>query len=272
MNSPRSPFRRYFPGFVSVAFLFCTLPALTVARKAAPSAGLSVIDSIVQEAIRDGQIPGAVVLVGHDGQVIYRKAFGERSLEPRREAMTLDTIFDLASLTKVVATTTAVMQLVQKGQIRVNEPVAKYIPEFGENGKEEITIRELLTHFSGLPQDLDLSQPWEGRETALRMAYAEKPIYAPGSRFLYSDINFIVLGRVGRARLGNVAARILREEYFCSAEDDAHPLSSSGVLVAEDRAHAVRRAREDVARSGARSYGATDGRSGGAGRAVLDGG
>jgi CubicO group peptidase (beta-lactamase class C family) len=148
----------------------------------------------VQEAIRDGQIPGAVVLVGHDGQVIYRKAFGERSLEPRREAMTVDTIFDLASLTKVVATTTAVMQLVQKGQIRVNEPVAKYIPEFAENGKEEITIRELLTHFSGLPQDLDLSQPWEGRETALRMAYTAKPIYAPDSRFLYSDVNFIVLG------------------------------------------------------------------------------
>ena len=174
--------------------LFSALLALAVARKSAPSAGLSVIDSIVQEAIRDGQIPGAVVLVGHDGQVIYRKAFGERSLEPRREAMTVDTIFDLASLTKVVATTTAVMQLVQKGQIRVNEPVAKYIPEFGENGKEEITVRELLTHFSGLPQDLDLSQPWEGREAGLRMAYAEKPIYAPGSRFLYSDINFIVLG------------------------------------------------------------------------------
>jgi len=194
MNSPRSLLRRYFLGFVWITFLFSALPALTVARKAAASAGLSVIDSIVQEAIRDGQIPGAVVLVGHDGQVIYRKAFGERSLEPRREVMTADTIFDLASLTKVVATTTAVMQLVQKGQIRVNEPVAKYIPEFAENGKEEITVRELLTHFSGLPQDLDLSQPWEGRETALRMTYAAKPIYAPGSRFLYSDVNFIVLG------------------------------------------------------------------------------
>jgi uncharacterized protein YbbC (DUF1343 family)/CubicO group peptidase (beta-lactamase class C family) len=194
MNSLRSPLRRHFPGFVWMTVLFSALLALAVARKSAPSAGLSVIDSIVQEAIRDGQIPGAVVLVGHDGQVIYRKAFGERSLEPRREAMTVDTIFDLASLTKVVATTTAVMQLVQKGQIRVNEPVAKYIPEFAENGKEEITIRELLTHFSGLPQDLDLSQPWEGREAGLRMAYAEKPIYAPGSRFLYSDVNFIVLG------------------------------------------------------------------------------
>jgi uncharacterized protein YbbC (DUF1343 family)/CubicO group peptidase (beta-lactamase class C family) len=148
----------------------------------------------VQQAIHDGQIPGAVVLIGHDGQVIYRNAFGERSIEPRREPMTVDTIFDLASLTKVVATTTAVMQLVQRGQVRVNEPVAKYIPEFAENGKEEVTVRELLTHYSGLPEDLELSPPWQGRETALRMAYAEKPIFAPGSRFLYSDVNFIVLG------------------------------------------------------------------------------
>src|ERR1700677_3344453 len=194
MNSPRSPLRRYFLGFVWMTFFFGSLPALAAARKAAPSVGLGVIDPIVQEAIRDGQIPGAVVLVGHDGQVIYRKAFGERSLEPRREAMTVDTIFDLASLTKVVATTTAVMQLVQKGQIRVNEPVAKYIPEFAEDGKEQITIRELLTHFSGLPKDLDPSQPWVGRETGLRMAYTEKPIYAPGSRFVYSDVDFIVLG------------------------------------------------------------------------------
>ena len=128
--------------------------------------------------------------------MIYRKAFGERSLEPRREPMTVDTIFDLASLTKVVATTTAVMQLVERGQIRLNEPVAKYLPEFAENGKEEITIRELLTHYSGLSEDLDLSSPWQGRETALRMAFAEKPISAPGSRFLYSDVNFIVLGEV----------------------------------------------------------------------------
>ena len=155
---------------------------------------LAVLDPIVEEAIHDGQIPGAVVLIWHDGEVAYRKAFGSRSLEPRREAMTADTIFDLASLTKVVATTTAVMQLVQKGELRVNDPVAKYIPEFAQNGKEDITIRELLTHFSGLEEDLDLTPPWQGRETAYRKAFAEKPVYTPGSRFLYSDINFIVLG------------------------------------------------------------------------------
>src|SRR6202451_3077061 len=197
MMNQRSRLRRYFSGFLWMTFFFYGLcsPALGGGRKSvAPSNRLGVLDSIVQEAIRDGQIPGAVVLIGHDGQMAYRKAFGERSIEPRREPMTVDTIFDLASLTKVVATTIAVMQLVQKGEIRVNEPVAKYIPEFAENGKEEITVRELLTHYSGLPEDLDLVQPWQGREAALRMAYAEKPIYPPGSRFLYSDINFIVLG------------------------------------------------------------------------------
>jgi len=188
---------RCFPGLMSVVLCLGGLSVAAVdgtKPAVAVSSRLGVIDGIVLEAIRDEQIPGAVVLVGHDGQVVYRKAFGERSLEPRREAMTVDTIFDLASLTKVIATTTAVMQLVEKGRIRVNDPVAKYIPEFGENGKEEITIRELLTHYSGLPEGLDLTQPWEGRETALRMAYAEKPIYAPGSHFLYSDVDFIVLG------------------------------------------------------------------------------
>jgi uncharacterized protein YbbC (DUF1343 family)/CubicO group peptidase (beta-lactamase class C family) len=202
MMNPSSRVGHCLSALVSATFLLGTLsPAglAVVKRTATPSDRFDVLDSIVQEAIRDDEIPGAVVLVGHDGQVIYRKAFGERALEPRREPMTVDTIFDLASLTKVIATTTAVMQLVEKGRIRVNEPVAKYIPEFAENGKEEITVRELLTHHSGLPADLDLSQlylsqPGQGRETAFHMAYAEKPIYAPGSRFLYSDINFIVLG------------------------------------------------------------------------------
>ncbi len=178
---------------ISVSLAARTTKRRTTAAPAGQSQ-LKVLDSVIQEAISDGQIPGAVLLVGHDGQVVYRKAFGDRSVEPRHEAMTLDTIFDIASLTKVVATTTAVMQLVQRGQVRLSDPVIKYLPEFGENGKEEIRVRDLLTHFSGLPEDLDLSQSWQGRETGLRMAYAEKPIFPPGSRFLYSDINFIVLG------------------------------------------------------------------------------
>ena len=177
-------------------FLFSLLPGLASAAtvKSANAPNLAVLDSIVLDAIHDHQIPGAVLLVGHNGQVVYRKAFGNRALEPRREAMTADTIFDIASLTKVVATTTAVMQLVQKGEVRVNDPVAKYIPEFAANGKEDITVRNLLTHFSGLREDFDLDPPWQGRDAGLRLAFAEKPVYPPGSRFLYSDTNFIALG------------------------------------------------------------------------------
>ncbi len=160
----------------------------------ADAVALTVVDKIIESAIREGTIPGAVLVVGHDGQVIYRKAYGERALEPRREAMTVDTIFDVASLTKVIVTTTAVMQLVERGELRLNDPVAKYLPEFAQNGKEDITVRQLLTHYSGLEPDLDRKTAWEGKETAYRMAFAETPQDPPGSKFSYSNVNFIVLG------------------------------------------------------------------------------
>ena len=163
---------------------------------AVPTRTLSSVDSIIQSAISDGTIPGAVLIVGHDGHVIYRKAYGERALEPRREAMTPDTIFDVASLTKVIATTPAVMQLVEKGKVRLNDPVAKYLPEFAQNGKADITVRQLLTHYSGLDPDLDLKTAWEGKQTAYAMAMAEMPADPPGAKFSYSDINFIVLGEL----------------------------------------------------------------------------
>jgi len=157
---------------------------------------LSGVDSIINQAIADGNIPGAVLVVGHDGKVIYRKAYGYRSIEPRRSPMTLDTIFDLASLTKVIATTTAVMQLMELGKVRMNDPVAKYISDFAQNGKDDITIRQLLTHYSGLAPDLDLGTPWEGKQTAYQLAAVMPPETTPGSGFVYSDINFIMLGEL----------------------------------------------------------------------------
>ena len=168
--------------------------ATTEPKRTIPPNRLAVLDPIIEQAIHDGNIPGAILLVGHDGHVIHRKAYGARALEPRREAMTLDTIFDLASLTKVIATTTALMQLVERGKVRLNDPVAKYLPEFAQNGKEDITVRQLLTHYSGLEPDLDLKTPWQGKETAFRMAFAETPQEPAGSGFTYSDINFITLG------------------------------------------------------------------------------
>jgi len=155
---------------------------------------LGAVDSIIGQAIADGNVPGAVLVVGHNGSVIYRKAYGNRALEPHREPMTLETIFDLASLTKVVATTTAVMQLVEQGKVRLNDPLAKYLPDFAQNGKEDITIRQLLTHYSGLAPDLDLTTPWEGKNTAYQLAFVMPPETTPGSGFVYSDINFIMLG------------------------------------------------------------------------------
>ena len=154
----------------------------------------ALLDPIMEKAVADGNIPGGVLLVGHNGHVVYRRVFGSRSLEPAREPMTLDTIFDLASLTKCVATTTSIMKLIEQGRIRLNDPVAAYLPEFAQNGKQDITVRELLTHYSGLAPDLDLQAPWSGRDIAFAMAMAEKPINPPGSQFVYSDINFEVLG------------------------------------------------------------------------------
>jgi uncharacterized protein YbbC (DUF1343 family)/CubicO group peptidase (beta-lactamase class C family) len=154
---------------------------------------LAVLDPIVNDAIAQQQIPGAVLIVGHDGQVVYRKAYGSRAIEPRREQMTVDTIFDCASLTKVIVTTTAIMQLWEQGKFRMSDPVAKYLPEFAQNGKQDITIRQLLIHYSGLGPDLDLTKPWEGKETAYRMAFEVTPERSPGAVFVYSDINFVVL-------------------------------------------------------------------------------
>ena len=152
------------------------------------------VDRMIDQAIADQLIPGAVVIVGHNGKVVYRKAFGSRSLEPTREPMTIDTIFDLASLTKCIATTGAVMTLFQQGRIRLNDPVAAYLPQFAQNGKQDITIRELLTHYSGLRPDIDLQAAWQGRDAAFALAMGEKPAHPPGSGFVYSDINFEVLG------------------------------------------------------------------------------
>src|SRR5882724_1405081 len=154
------------------------------------------IDALVQEKIDDQSVTGAVLAVGHDGSLIHQKAFGFRATSPRLEAMTVDTVFDLASLTKVVATTPSVMRMVQYGQVRLDEPVAHYIPDFAMNGKDNVTVRQLLTHYSGLRPDLDLATPWEGQETAFRLAHEEKLQSPQGSQFVYSDINFMELGEL----------------------------------------------------------------------------
>lgn len=175
---------------------------------------LEAIAPVVEEAIRAGKCPGAVVLIGHDGKVVYRRAFGDRSLVTKKELMTVDTIFDLASLTKVIATTTALMQLVEQGKIRLEDPVAEYWPEFKANGKDEITIRELMTHYSGLRGDLSLEPEWSGYETAIERIIAETPIAPPGTRFIYSDINYETLGEIVRRISGQPLDVYCAEHIF----------------------------------------------------------
>src|SRR5437588_318021 len=129
--------------------LAATLPAVQPAKVAMSAERLAFIDAAVNEGIEKKETPGAVVLVARRGGVVWRKAYGARAIVPQREAMTADTIFDLASLTKIVATATSVMILVERGKLRLNDPVSLYIPELKGEGREEITIEHLLTHRSG---------------------------------------------------------------------------------------------------------------------------
>jgi uncharacterized protein YbbC (DUF1343 family) len=171
------------------------------------------VDALIAAAIGEGKIPGAVLIVGHDGHIVYRKAYGKRALAPASEAMTLDTIFDCASLTKVVATTPSVMKLFEEGRIRVSDKVTEYIPEF-QNGKSDITIRDLMTHYSGLRPDLDLDPPWSGYETGIRKAVDDPPAGPRGTKFVYSDINFILMGEIVHRVSGQTLDEYARTHVF----------------------------------------------------------
>ena len=177
-----------------IGLLALTLCPLADAAALVDEAVMARADRLIENAIAAKQIPGAVLLVGRGSSVVYRKAYGQRAVEPTPEPMTIDTIFDLASLTKPIATATAVMQLVEEGRLRLDDRVASHWPDFGRHGKDSITVRQLLTHVSGLRGDLDLDDPWVGRDTALELAAEEIPLAAPGERFIYSDIGFLVLG------------------------------------------------------------------------------
>jgi uncharacterized protein YbbC (DUF1343 family)/CubicO group peptidase (beta-lactamase class C family) len=175
---------------------------------------LDAIEPLVRAAIAEKKLPGAVVLVGRGDRVLYHKAFGNRALVPSSEPMTLDTVFDVASLTKVVATSTSIMMLVEQGRIRLNDRVASFIPGFERYGKGDITVRHLLTHVSGLAPDVDLSNPWIGADSAIALAMDEVPSTRPGERFVYSDINFFLLGEIVRRVSGMPLDQFARTKIF----------------------------------------------------------
>jgi uncharacterized protein YbbC (DUF1343 family)/CubicO group peptidase (beta-lactamase class C family) len=175
--------------------------------------GSAALDEAIEQAVHDGLIPGAVLIAGVDGKILHRKAYGNRALIPAREAMTVDTIFDAASLTKVVACTPSIMKLVELGKLRIADPVTTYLPEF-QGGKSDITVRNLLTHFSGLRPDLDLEPAWSGYDTGIHKALIDKPAGPPGARFVYSDINFILLGEIVRRLSGKPLDEFARDTVY----------------------------------------------------------
>ena len=180
----------------------------------ARSARLDGVDRVVEGAIAAGQTPGAVVLVGRGAELLHFEAYGARATVPSREPMTLDTVFDLASLTKVVATTTAMMTLVEQGRVRLNDPVSAYVPGFERYGKGAVTVGHLMAHISGLRPDLDLADPWKGYDTAIALARDEVLTSAPGERFVYSDINYFLLGEIVRVTSGEPLNVYTRQVVF----------------------------------------------------------
>ncbi|MEO8368500.1 MAG: exo-beta-N-acetylmuramidase NamZ domain-containing protein [Candidatus Solibacter sp.] len=175
--------------------------------------GADALDQVINQAIEQGRMPGAVLVVGNQGKVVYRKAYGKRALVPVPEAMTLDTIFDCASLTKVVATTSSLMKLFEEGRFRLNDKVTDYIPEF-QGGKSEITLRQLFTHFSGLQPDVPLTTPWTGYDTGIKLANTFKVGGPPATKYVYSDINFLLLGELVHRLSGKMLNEYARENIF----------------------------------------------------------
>ena len=174
---------------------------------------LAEIDAAIEQAIAQKKLPGGVFWIERNG-VAYHKAYGKRSLLPVEEPMTEDTIFDVASLTKVLATAPAIMLLLQRGKLELDASASTYLPAFKGQGKDGITLRHLLTHTSGLPPGLSRDPPWSGYRTAIEMACAEPVLTTPGTAFHYSDINYIVLCEIVQRVSGAHLEEFARQELY----------------------------------------------------------
>ncbi len=200
--------------FSAQAFGAAGLPLAAPATVGMSAERLGQIDAAVERSIERGETPGAVVLVGRRGRVVWRKAYGSRAILPQREAMTADTIFDIASLTKVAATATSIMMLVERGQLRLSDSVTLYIPELKGAGREKITIENLLTHRSGYAPDFDLRERWTGYDEAIKRLAVEPLRSVPDTRFVYSDIGLIALGEVVRRVSGQPLDEFARRNIY----------------------------------------------------------
>ncbi|MEP6911546.1 MAG: exo-beta-N-acetylmuramidase NamZ domain-containing protein [bacterium] len=190
------------------------LPNSPPSRVGLSAQKLSQIDAVIETDIAQHRLPGAVLLIARNGQVAKRSVYGARAIHPSREAMTTDTVFDLASLTKVVATATSIMILVERGKVRLSDPLSTYIPEIKGEGKDRITIELLLTHRAGYAPDFDLKERWTGYDQAMKRLIREPLRSPPGARFVYSDIGYIALGEVVRRASGLMLDDFARLNIF----------------------------------------------------------
>ena len=175
---------------------------------------LAEMDAAIVQAVTDKKLPGGVLWLERLEGNEYRKAFGHRALVPAPEPMSADTIFDAASLTKVIAATPAIMRLIEQGKVGLEDRVVKFIPEFGTLGKEVITVRQLLTHTSGLRPDISLKPDWSGYDAAIRLACEEKLSAPPGTKIIYSDTGLYLVGEIVRRVSGLPLDQFVQREVF----------------------------------------------------------
>ncbi len=213
--------RRVFVLLVGVAPLLLAaeppepkLPAAKPEDVGASGQRLDRIDGAVKQALDRGDAPGAVVLIAHRGRVIFRRAYGLRAKEPAEAPMTVDTLFDLASLTKPLATAPCVLLLEERGKLRLSDPVARYLPAFAAKGKDKITVEQLLLHTSGLIPDNPVADYRDGRDKAIQHICDLKQASEPGARFAYSDLNYIILGELVERLSGKPLGEFARENLF----------------------------------------------------------
>jgi uncharacterized protein YbbC (DUF1343 family) len=178
------------------------------------SARLAEIDAVVAEGIQAGEMPGCVVMIGRRGKVVFFKAYGHRQVEPDRVPMTTDTVFDMASLTKPMATATSIMILIEQGKLCLDDRVAEHVPEFGTHGKAAITVFQLLTHQGGLIPDNPLADYEDGPEKAWQRIFDLKPRAAPGVKFIYTDVGYLVLGELIKRITGQKVHEFSRDHVF----------------------------------------------------------
>lgn len=222
---------------IALFLLFSGIPTNAIAqRQKVDQRIIDRIDGLIESDIAEGKLPGAVVLIGRGDRVLFRKSYGKKSLRPVPEGMTADTVFDVASLTKVVATSTSVMVLLEEGKIRLTDNIGKFIPEIEDAGAKRATVQQLLNHVAGYQPDFDLAEKWQGRDGMLSALYRERLRHPPGSRFVYSDIGFIVLGEIVHRVSGmpldeffirNVASRLQMKDSRFERLDDLGTRTSS---------------------------------------------